>query len=528
MSIYLVNLLIFVVILILTWFGRRKQIFSIFSDNRIPGPKPSFWTGNLKELIRSKETFEYQNSKKYGNIFGYFLGAKPILVITDPELIKIIQIKNFKNFSNKDFLLSDANIPHHIGMKSLPVRTDKHWIASRIILNSCFSSKNIKLIFHHFNEAIDEFLKNIEKESRNKLPIDIYPHFRKLTLDIMCRTVFGIKSEIQKGKNSLFLEYLEKMPNINSPEISTLLSVCFPEIKHTPKLIRRINDYARNVFGYPSVKLLVNTLQEIIHLRKISSSKTEDLLQCMIDGKIETKVLSNVKEEDLDANKDNSEEADKFTNVRNSHTRLSTDEVTGNALIFVAIGYGTTSSILAYASYYLATFLEVQEKAAKQIKMNLKDAQIQYEDLAKFDYLDQIISETLRLHPVSSLSINRKVKNSFKYKGKTIHEDMIITIPPRLLHRNPKYWSEPDKFNPERFSVENKKHINSTIYQPFGNGPRNCIGMRFAQILIKIILARLLMKFQLEKPSNYVLECNHSLFESKPKEVIVHLTPINN
>ncbi|XP_067141772.1 cytochrome P450 3A6-like [Centruroides vittatus] len=506
----------------------RKQKFSVFSDNRIPGPKPSFWTGNLREIIQLKEFFEYENRKKYGNIFGYFLGAKPILLVNDPELIEIIQIKNFRNFCNKDFMLLDASIPHHIGTKSLPAGRDKNWKISRCILNPCFSSKRLKLMFYNFNEAIDEFFENIEgEEYKNENSFDVYPFYKKLTLDIICRTAFGFNCGVQKGKSNLFLESLGKFLNTPSSDISSLLSVCFPETEPIPTLIRRLRDYINSKYDKPSVKLLMDTLKDVIRQRKLSFTKKEDLLQSMIDGKIETKLLHDVNDEDLDAKNDKFQETEESTNVGNSHIRLSDDEITGNALVFMATGYGTTSSILAYASYYLATHLEIQEKAVKQLRTILegKTIEIQYEDLEKLDYLDQIISETLRLHPASSLCVNRKVKKVFKYKGKTIPEDVIVSISPELLHRNPEYWNEPDIFNPDRFSPENKRNINATIYQPFGNGPRNCIGMRFALTVIKITLVRVLMKYKLDKPTDYVLRCNHSLYGSTPKDVYVRMTP---
>ena len=93
--------------------------------------------------------------------------------------------------------------------------------------------------------------------------------------------------------------------------------------------------------------------------------------------------------------------------------------------------------------------------------------------------------------------MTRTINETCTIKGVPFKKDMGVMIPVYSLHRDEEFWSEPDTFKPERFLPENKDSINPFAYLPFGNGPRNCIGMRFALMEIKSILARMLRKYRL-------------------------------
>uniref|UniRef100_A0A8C6XJ09 unspecific monooxygenase n=1 Tax=Naja naja TaxID=35670 RepID=A0A8C6XJ09_NAJNA len=122
------------------------------------------------------------------------------------------------------------------------------------------------------------------------------------------------------------------------------------------------------------------------------------------------------------------------------------------------------------------------------------DAPITYEALMQIEYLDMVLSETLRMHPGIS-RLQRVCKNTIELNGITIPKGMAIVIPPVILHFNPEYWPEPERFRPERFSKEVKEQINPYTYLPFGAGPRNCIGMRFAFLTMKAAVVSLMQHF---------------------------------
>jgi cytochrome P450 len=112
-------------------------------------------------------------------------------------------------------------------------------------------------------------------------------------------------------------------------------------------------------------------------------------------------------------------------------------------------------------------------------------------------YLDQVIDETLRLYPPIQRT-DRVASCDYTYEGIKINKGQIVTIPIYALHRDPSIYPNPDEFRPERFSDTEKKTRENVAYCPFGAGPRNCIGMRFAITEIKLFLASILCKFRFE------------------------------
>ncbi|XP_011643507.1 cytochrome P450 4V2-like [Pogonomyrmex barbatus] len=124
----------------------------------------------------------------------------------------------------------------------------------------------------------------------------------------------------------------------------------------------------------------------------------------------------------------------------------------------------------------------------------LKSAPIKYDDIQRMHYLDCIIKETLRLFPVIPL-IGRKVMENLKIGDHILPKGTDVIIPIIYLHRNEKYWPNPLTFDPDRFLPDKIKDRPSHCYIPFGDGPRNCIGMNYGMIAIKVILATLVRAF---------------------------------
>ncbi len=164
------------------------------------------------------------------------------------------------------------------------------------------------------------------------------------------------------------------------------------------------------------------------------------------------------------------------------------------------------------------------------------------------DYLDAALDESLRLFPVAG-RLERVCKKTVDINGLLIPKDMVVMIPTYALHRDPDYWSDPESFKPERsvinhrtqpeftlkpnisvvlqsnclckcfclilrFTKDNKESIDPYMYMPFGLGPRNCIGMRFAQVTMKLAIVDILQRFD-------VSVCD----ETQVSRRILHMVP---
>ncbi|XP_023564449.1 cytochrome P450 3A9-like [Octodon degus] len=178
---------------------------------------------------------------------------------------------------------------------------------------------------------------------------------------------------------------------------------------------------------------------------------------------------------------------------------LSDIEITAQSIMFLFAGYETTSSTLSFIMYELATHPDIQKKLQQEIDAALPHKALPtYNILAEMDYLDMVVNETLRLRPIAS-RFSRVCKKDIEIKGLFIPKGTIVLIPTFVLHHDPGYWENHEDFCPEsRFSKKNKENIEPYTYLPFGAGPRNCIGMRFALMSMKLAVTRILQHFSIQ------------------------------
>ncbi|XP_029801600.1 cytochrome P450 3A12-like [Suricata suricatta] len=176
-------------------------------------------------------------------------------------------------------------------------------------------------------------------------------------------------------------------------------------------------------------------------------------------------------------------------------TALSDLELVAQSVIFIFAGYEPTSTSLSFLVYELATHPDVQQKLQEEIDATFPNKEPPtYDALVQMEYLDMVLNETLRLYPIGG-RLERVCKKDVEISGVCIPKGTVVMVPTYTLHRDLDHWPEPEEFHPERFSKKNKDNINPYIYLPFGTGPRNCIGMRFAIMNMKLAVVRLLQNF---------------------------------
>lgn len=113
-------------------------------------------------------------------------------------------------------------------------------------------------------------------------------------------------------------------------------------------------------------------------------------------------------------------------------------------------------------------------------------------------YLDMVIDETLRMYP-PVVRLDRVAGEDYEYEGMLIKKGLVWTVPIWALHYDPELYPDPTKFDPERFNEVNKKLRDNIAFMPFGAGPRNCVGMRFAILEIKLLMATIFSKYRMDR-----------------------------
>lgn len=172
-------------------------------------------------------------------------------------------------------------------------------------------------------------------------------------------------------------------------------------------------------------------------------------------------------------------------------------------LTLLIAGHDTSTALLAWTLLMLGQHGDVAERVLAEVDEFVGTEIPTLESMSQLTYMDQVLNETLRLYPPIHIG-NRIAAVDIDYEGYRIPKGTRVVYSIYLTHRHPAYWSDPDRFAPERFSVENKRAILPYAYLPFGGGARNCIGAAFAQVEAKVVLSRILQRFELSLERDHV------------------------
>ena len=173
---------------------------------------------------------------------------------------------------------------------------------------------------------------------------------------------------------------------------------------------------------------------------------------------------------------------------------LSDDLIRDQLLTMLIAGHDTSTSALAWSLYLLGAHPQAMARARAEVDAVVGRDPPGMEHAARLGYLEQVIKETLRLYPPIHLG-SRIAAADLEFQGCAIPAGTRVLYSIYLTQRDPRYWEEPERFDPERFTPERIAARPAYTYLPFGGGPRNCIGFAFAEVELRLVLARLLQQF---------------------------------
>ncbi|KAF2893763.1 hypothetical protein ILUMI_12408, partial [Ignelater luminosus] len=439
--------------------------FDYWKKRNVPYVKPIPFFGNFYEIITFRTSIGHFLAKLYNKFespyFGIFILHKPFLVIKSPEVIKAILVKDFNHFCNRT-ILSDERCDSLMS-KVLFIVDNPEWKIIRSKMTPVFTSGKMKGMVQLINDVSLEMNAYLEKHT-SKSFIEAKEVCTKYSTDVIATYAFGIHACSFQNENSEFravgrkvLEFewetaLRQIIYFMAPELAKLFRIKF--------LKPGISEFFRDVFW------------KTIKLREETNNQRNDLIDILIQMKRQP----------------------------GNNLDFTGDRVVAQACMFFFAGFETTSATMAFTLYELCLSKEIQNKARLEVKEILaKHGGFTYEALQNMNYLEMIMCETLRKYPVLPF-LDRICVKDYKLPNSDliIEKGTPVYIPMFGIHHDSKIYLEPDKYDPERFSKENRKNLPSFSYIPFGEGPRNCIGERFGVLVGKLGLARILSEYELE------------------------------
>ncbi|XP_058837428.1 probable cytochrome P450 9f2 [Topomyia yanbarensis] len=515
--------------IILLLFYYMSKSYEYFLSKPVPCIKPTFFVGSTGPVMfrRSDVTSHFKmlyNAFPEAKIVGIYDFMKPIFMLRDVNVIKKIAVKDFDFFTDHTPMLISGAPEDEVGGESLfgnslfALRGQK-WRDMRSTLSPAFTGSKMRYMFElvasRARSMVDFY--NSEAKAGKTLEFEMKDTFSRFGNDVIATVAFGIEVNSLKDRDNEF--YLKGKQMLNFQSFMMLIK--FLMLRSMPRLMQKLGvDFLdSNLADYFKKMIVENMKQREVH--KIIRNDMINMLMEVRKGR-----LKHLKDEqDL---KDAGFATVEESNVgKTTHSRTWTEnELIAQCFLFFLAGFDTVSTAMCFLTYELTINPDVQNRLHEEIvetNQSLNGAALSYEVLQKMEYMDMVVSEALRKWPPVAV-YDRFCTKDYVYDDGVgprfvIEKERTIWIPTIAIHRDPKYYPNPEKFDPERFSEENRSKINAEAYLPFGVGPRNCIGSRLALMEVKLIIYYLLKDFSLEptEKTQVPLEMLKNLFAIQAK-----------
>nr|XP_022910877.1 probable cytochrome P450 6a20 [Onthophagus taurus] len=472
-----------------------KKSFQYWEKKGVAQIKPSFPFGNIENPMTSKggtvmnlADLHKQFKAKGEKIGGIYAGATPMLLIVDPEWVKNIVSKDFNYFNSHAAVFDEKDEPLEAHLFNLE---GARWKDMRVKMTPTFTSGKMKMMFDILlvcGNQLEEFIDSTKQD------LDIKEILACFTTDVIGSCAFGLECNSFKNPNAEFRSHGRKLFESSLKfRIRNVLTMISPTLVKSLKL--HFTDKC-------SSKFFRGVVKDTFEYRKSKNVTRNDFMQLLI----------------------NMEQTAK----ENNKSTYSIDEMAAQAFVFFLAGFETSSTTMTFCLYELAHHQDIQDKLRKEINETIKKhgGKLTYDAIMDMKYMEQVINETLRMYPPVHTLPRLCTQTYTLPNGSTIEKGTNVFISLIGLQRDEEYFPEPNKFNPDRFSDENKRNITPYTFLPFGEGPRICIGLRFGMMQTKVGLSLILKNYKVSphESLSYPMEFDNQsvILSSKGKIMLKH------
>ncbi|RVE45547.1 hypothetical protein evm_009812 [Chilo suppressalis] len=486
--------------LFFVWYLSRRK-FDYWKKQKVPHLKPSTIVGNYGDYIFLKKflgTVTHEILQKFPKepYVGAYYGTEPVLILQDPEMVKLVTTKEFYYFNGREI----SNYAHkEIITQNLFFDSGDKWKVERQNLTPLFSSSKMKNMFHLIEKCAIELEQLLDNDPNLLNKCDIRDLMARYTMACICSCAFGV------DVNTFSKEH-ESNPFVKMGKVIFEAST----VRGCINIGRAIWPKIFYMLGFRNFPPTLNDffekfLAEVFAGRHYKATGRNDFVDLLLLLKEKEFLVG-----DCIANTKTNEN-------KKLQLPVTDDFMIAQCIVFFAAGFETSATTLSYTLFELAKRPDILKKVQAEIDEFLirHHDKLEYECVTELPYTEACVDETLRLYPVLAV-ITREVMDEYTFPtGLTVHKGVRIHIPIYHMHRNPDYFPEPEKFRPERFLPPEKSKIVSHSYIPFGDGGRICIGMRFAKMQVLAGLVALLKKHNVE-----LAEGMPSVLEFNPRSIV--------
>ena len=418
----------------------------------LPAPHVLGWLGAfrrdpLQVLTRARE---------HGDLVRLQMGPRSLYVLNHPAHVQHVLQDAHRNFSKDTRALGFMK---KIAGENLFTGEGEFWLKRRRLMQPMFHRQSIALFGDVFTRAADEMMQEWDTRDAQQ-PLRVDEEMMRVTLKIAGQALFSVDltQEAQALGDAFSMANDDLIFRVQHPLYP-------PPVVPTPRN-RRARATQRNI-----EHIILRTIRE----RATDPLARRDLLT----------LLMTMRDEETGEG-------------------LSEQELYRETLVMLFAGHETTSNALTWAFYFLSQHPDAESKLHAELDSTLQGRAPTMNDIPQLTYTRRVLDETMRLAPpawvLGRMSLQQDAFGEF-----TLPARSMVLISPYTLHRHPRYWHNPDTFDPDR--VEFAEQPPRFVYMPFGGGPRLCIGQPFALAEATLLLASIAQRYQLQLAPTARVEC---------------------
>lgn len=400
-------------------------------------------TRNVLRYYRDPLAYMTWMQRTYGKMSSATIGKTTMYAFFTPEAVRAVLVDHADSFSHREL---SGPLVSFLGDGLLSIDGDLHKQHRRLLLPA-FHRQRVEgyqaLMVHSTQRLLDSW-----EEGKQ---VDIFREMQRLTLSVVSKTLFNV--EISGHTEALGKAFTSGLSLGNNYWVWWNV----PFLRwHLP-----ITPYGRLSQAKARIDRFIS---EIITERRASDTDAGDIVSLLLAARDE------------------------------DGSGLSDKQICDEAITILFAGHETTANVLTWALYLLARHPVVREKLLNELSTVLAGRSPTIEDLGDLPYLEMVINETLRLYPPAWVLL-RRARESVEIDGTNVSAGDVVWLSQWVIHRMPEYFSDPETFLPERFDPQQgQKHLPFAFF-PFGGGSRLCLGMTFAFLETRIVLAMLLQRY---------------------------------
>ncbi|PSQ46312.1 cytochrome P450 [Halobacteriales archaeon SW_6_65_15] len=421
------------------------------ADRQPRGPTGLPVVGSSLDFAADPLEFMERCAREYGDLVQFDTVNGEVYLLTDPEGIERVLSTNDRNYRKPD--LDGEGLDGLLGDGLLTSEGD-HWLRQR---------KRIQPAFHR--EQLDRYAETIVEDARRLAEtwhdgdvVEVDQAMSRLTLRIVVETVLG--AELGGMEREISDALTDVGQRFRSDDVRTIV----PDRVPIPRNVRyRLGE-----------RRLERVVRDIIRQGKRSDSESDDgdMLSLLLEAR----------------------EA--------GTTDVDDEQLRDEVLTMLLAGHDTTALTLTYSWYLLSEHPDVERKFHAELDSVLDGRDPTAADAAELDYTEQVVKEAMRLYP-PVYTVYREALEDDSVAGFHLSSGRIVSMPQWVVHRDPRWWDDPEEFRPQRWNAEGENERDGDdrpayAYYPFGGGPRRCVGEGFAMREAKLVLATVGRRFSLD------------------------------